>query len=313
MRFPGTTNIRNLTWCCSDAAAPSNLFYLPIAIMRASGLEGLLSAAGRRMSADLEEQLLSHPGELGTDREEVIRAFLRSYLPKRFEVSTGFVFDSNGGLSGQMDIIIADTLVCPRFETAGGKRIYPCECVVAVGQVRSSLTTKAKLQEALGNLRSAKALDRSAQGRAIDHHHHEVIDHIQNHLHQIFAFLFITGRALSAETIRTELLEHHVSRYEPHLWTNVIVALNQFIITFCCDDGVCPNPMHARGVAVKDHSNREDILMRFYVLLGRAIEVTRVSSLPYWEYLSRFHRWDAEVWYSSADDPPPFLHSLPGA
>src|SRR6266704_3314125 len=101
-------------------------------------LTRMLRGAGNRMSADLKERLISHPGEVGTDREEIIRGFLRSYLPKRFEVSTGFVFDSKGGLSKQLDIIIADSLVCPRFETLGGKRIYPCECVVSVGQVRSS-------------------------------------------------------------------------------------------------------------------------------------------------------------------------------
>jgi hypothetical protein len=93
-------------------------------------LAKLLSLAGEHMSRDLKEQLISHPGELGTEREEVLRSFLRLHLPRRFEVSTGFIFDSAGNLSKQLDIIIADSLVFPRFETPGGKRIYPCECVV---------------------------------------------------------------------------------------------------------------------------------------------------------------------------------------
>lgn len=62
-------------------------------------LENLLTLAADRMKADLRERLIAHPGELGTDREEVIRSFLRAYLPKRFEVSTGFVFDVNGTVS----------------------------------------------------------------------------------------------------------------------------------------------------------------------------------------------------------------------
>ncbi len=79
-------------------------------------LAEMLASSGKRMSDDLKERLLHHPGELGTDREEVVRNFLRSYIPRRFEVSTGFIFDANGKLSEQLDIIIADSLVCPRLK-----------------------------------------------------------------------------------------------------------------------------------------------------------------------------------------------------
>jgi len=42
-------------------------------------LQSLLKASGKRMRADLAERLVSHPGELGIGREEVIRQFLRAY------------------------------------------------------------------------------------------------------------------------------------------------------------------------------------------------------------------------------------------
>jgi len=269
----------------------------------------MLSISGRHMRDDLKEQLISHPAELGTAREEVVRKFLRAYLPKRFEVATGFVFDSKGDLSRQLDIIIVDSSVCPRFETSGDKRIYPCECVVAVGQVRSSLTSVPKLHEALDNLRSVKLLDRSADGKAFDSRYEEQLDHQTNYLHQIFTFLFITGKALKVDTIKDEIL-NRIHHEEAYLWTNVIFALDKYLITFCCDDGICPNPMHARGVAAQRASNKQDILLRFYLLLGRAIEVTRVSGLPYWEYLNDLGDWQADVWYSLQDNPPPYLSSL---
>src|SRR5574341_1805528 len=122
-------------------------------------LENLLKASGRRMRADLAERLVPHPGELGTDRDEIIRQFLRAYLPKRFEVSTGFAFDSQGNISQQLDIIISNSLVCPRFETVGGSRFYPCESVVAVGQVKSSLKTREEFRKVMANLESVKSLD----------------------------------------------------------------------------------------------------------------------------------------------------------
>lgn len=177
-------------------------------------LDSLLASAAERMKADLKERLIAHPGELGTDREEIVRSFLRAYLPKRFDVSTGFIFDADGEMSKQIDIIIADSLVCARFETAGGTRYYPCEAVVAVGQIKSSLTSVAKLHDALANLESVKALDRSARGQAVDDRFGEPIDPQSNHLHQIFSFLLVTGNSISEESIypSADARLHHVSR-----------------------------------------------------------------------------------------------------
>ncbi len=272
-------------------------------------LEAMLKAAGKRMRDDLAGSLIPHPGELGSDREEVIRQFLRAYLPKRFEVSSGFAFDSTGNVSQQLDIVISNSLICPRFETAGGKKFFPCEAVVAVGEVKSSLTTLVEFKEALNNLESAKALDRSAKGMAIDNWSGERMDPVHNHLDQIFTFVFVTGRALAAQTVVDELMAL-VHNKPPHVWPNIIFAMDKYLVTFCCDEGVCPNPMDARGIALQSASPTEDILMHLYQLLGRAIEVTRVSSLPHWEYLCGLRQWTAEVFYSATDDPPPYLHAL---
>jgi hypothetical protein len=272
-------------------------------------LEAMLKASGKRMREDLTGRLVPHPGELGTDREEVIRQFLRAYLPKRFDVSSGFAFDSAGKVSKQLDIVISNSLICPRFETVGGKRFFPCESVVAVGQVKSSLTTSAEFQRALANLESAKSLDRSAKGTAIDDASGEEIDPARNHLDQIFTFVFVTGKALAGRTVVEELIDL-VHRKPPHVWPNVIFAMDKYLVTFCCDGGVCPNPMDARGIALQSASDKDDILMKFYQLLGRAVEVTRVSTLPHWEYLTRVRQWDTETWYSSTDSPPPYLHTL---
>lgn len=268
----------------------------------------MLTNAGKRMRQDLEERIVAHPGELGVGREEIIRRFLRSYLSARFEISTGFVFDSGGNVSKQLDIIIANAFVCPRFETVGGIRYYPCEAVVAVGQVKSSLTSDASLQSALANLESVKELDRSANGRAFDAERQEEIDPVNNHLHQIFTFLFICGKAMKDSTMHTVYMDR-VLATAPHVWTNIILALDQYLITFHCHDGVCPNPMDARGIALQRALPEDELLMRFYLLLGQAIEVTRVASLPHWEYLSAAKLWNVEVHCAvpDPDKPPPLL------
>ena len=272
-------------------------------------LESLLDASGKRMREDLAERLVSHPGAAGVNREEIIRQFLRKYLPKRFEVSHGFAFDANGSVSRQLDVIISNALISPHFETAGGVRFFPCESIVAVGQVKSSLSSAAELGDALMNLESAKSLDRSAKGRAVDLSYGEAIDPTKNHLHQIFTFIFIAGRAPTKDLILHELMDkvHHSA---PHLWPNVVLANGKYLATFCCGYGVCPNPMDARGIAIQDNSPEHDILMKFYLLLAAAIEVTRVCGLPYWQYLEKAKLWSADVHYSCADYPPPLLSSL---
>jgi hypothetical protein len=272
-------------------------------------LPELLHRAGSRMRADLHERLIPHAGELGTAREEVIREFLRSYLPKRFEIASGFAFDASGNASRQLDIIIADALTCPRFEAAGGARFYPCEAIVAVGQVKSSLTSVAEFEEALENLASAKRLDRSASGSAVDWRTAEPIDNILNHRHQVFTFLFVTSDILSEEAVRDALFEF-VQANDPHVWPNVIIAVNHYLATFCCDGGICPNPMCARGIAFQDNTEERDILMYFYLLLGRALDATTVGSMPYREYLRHAQQFNARVWHSTTDNPPPFLSSI---
>lgn len=269
----------------------------------------LLQASGSRMRQDLKHRLTSHPGELGRGREEVVRQFLRHYLPKRFEISHGFAFDSNGNVSEQLDIVVADASICPHFETAGGIRYFPCESIVAVGQVKSALTGRRQLKEALANLESVKALDRSANGRAFDPGRQEYIDPQNNHLHQIFTFIFVIGRVLKGNTMRAEIMDHLLHR-GVHLWPNIVFALDSYLLTFCCDGGVCPNPMDARGIALQNASSDQDILMKLYLLLGMAIESTRVAPLPYWEYLNEITSWSAEVCYSCKDHPPAYLSSI---
>ena len=281
---------------------------------RASGfvLRDFLAEAGEAMVTDLRRRFTTHPGELGRDREEVLRAFLEAYLPRRFDVSNGFAFDASGAVSKQLDVIVAHQLVAPRFATRGGVRFHPCESVVAVGQLRTSVTSRAELLDAFDNLRSAKALDRSANGKAVSHDSGEVLDPHRNHLDQLFTFLLITEGAVSGELAREALLDY-VQDSEPHLWPNVIVALDKYVVTYCCDNGVCPNPLDARGIALELAKDPADVLMKFYLLLGGAIEATRVSGLPYWEYLQKASKWQSDVCFAATNldgEPPPYLSSL---
>ena len=271
-----------------------------------SNLEELLEAAGKMMTSNLRLKLIDHPGELGTGREQIIRDFLAAYLPKRFRVATGFAFDCNGKVSKQLDIVIIDGNICPIFEIPGGKLLFPCEAIVAAGEVKSSVSSRAKIREALDGLIDLKSLDRSAKGMAYDSKNKEYIDHHSNYLHQIFTFLIITGKSLGADLVAETIMDESFLTPISQM-PNAILALDQYLVTYCCDDGICPNPMHARGVSCQ--KAMVDVLLRFYIMLGRAIDVTSVSSFPFWQYLSSYQNMPSKVIYDTYENPPRFLAS----
>ena len=77
--------------------------------------------------------LLDHPVTKGEHCESAWIDFFRSFLPNKYSVDKGFVFDSQGGVSEQIDIIIYDSLYSPLiFGTDAGEKFITAESVYAV-------------------------------------------------------------------------------------------------------------------------------------------------------------------------------------
>lgn len=116
-----------------------------------------------RMRADLElaRKALTHPGAKGGAFEESLRGMLRTYLPRSLDVSTGFIVDSTGGVSRQLDVIISDADRTPIFYRSGDLRILPVECVYAVIEVKARIDASS-LTQVWPNLSSVKALRKRA-------------------------------------------------------------------------------------------------------------------------------------------------------
>ncbi|MBN3883828.1 MAG: DUF6602 domain-containing protein [Nostoc sp.] len=276
----------------------------------------LLKSVAEQMRIVLQQKLISHPGELGTGREEVIRDFLRKHLPKRFGVSTGFVFDAHGKVSRQIDIVIYDASLCPSFEAVGGKMFFPCESVVAVGEVKSQLTSTKIVAEAYDNIRSVKELDRSAGDKNLSIIDGHPIAQRYNHLDQIFTFLIVTDQCVSSKSMR-ETLFYYNRDYPRYQWVNLCYYFDQYLITYCCENGVCPNPMDAYAIGSLENQSPELLLLKFYKLLARAIEVINVSKFAYWEYLNGSESWEAFSYPFDSMMPydvwvPPHMSYRPG-
>jgi hypothetical protein len=245
---------------------------------------GLFKLLAEQMWVSLREELIPHRGEQGTAREVIVRAFLARYLPKRFAVSSGFVFDHAGRVSKQVDVVVYDAIDSPCFETAGDKQFFPCEGVVCVGEVKSSLTSERRAYEAFENLQSVRALDRSGGGRNVCRTRERHVDHERVYLDQVFPFLFVTGRVLSEPAMRGAL-SAFVRGKPRHMWPNVILAFDRYALTYACPDGTCPNTMHAVGVGSVVNDSRADLLMRWFLYVAQAICGTTVPAFEYLRYL----------------------------
>jgi len=57
--------------------------------------------------------IVEHPGTIGDGTELHWRELLEEFLPKRYQVSEGFVVDSAGTRSEQIDVIIHDRTFSP--------------------------------------------------------------------------------------------------------------------------------------------------------------------------------------------------------
>ena len=76
-------------------------------------------------------------------------------------MGTGCVIDHYGNASKQQDIIIYEKDICPRFSLNDTPETtyYPCEGVIAVGEVKSSIG-KVEIKDSFAKIKSVKQLKR---------------------------------------------------------------------------------------------------------------------------------------------------------
>ncbi|XFA99658.1 DUF6602 domain-containing protein [Candidatus Izemoplasma sp. B36] len=107
---------------------------------------------------------ISHNPSDGRFREDLIKTIL-DIVPQKYNVSNGFIIDTQGNLSNEMDLIIFDDIYVPKFfmETYS---VIPIESVVAVVQIKTKLDST-KLKNAIINLNSIDKLTPQKGGKII--------------------------------------------------------------------------------------------------------------------------------------------------
>lgn len=105
---------------------------------------------------ELAKSLISHRAEKGRIVESVVKAALRSILPGRFSIGTGFAITSSGKTSSQLDLVIYDAISNAPMILEGGTGLFPIESIYAFIEVKSSLdgAAVASACEAISTVRS---------------------------------------------------------------------------------------------------------------------------------------------------------------
>lgn len=126
-------------------------------------LESLLQEKTEELTSKLAKRR-SHPNSQGDLSEYNWRKFLEGFLPNRYDVCTGFVYDSAGGMSEQIDIIICDRFHSPLiFKDENGEHYVMAESVYAVFEVKQTVT-KEHIEYADKKIESVIKLKRTSRG-----------------------------------------------------------------------------------------------------------------------------------------------------
>lgn len=90
-----------------------------------------------RLKTDTET--ITHPTKKGDASEINWRAMLSEYLPKRYQVESGFLVDADGSISDQIDIVVFDRQYSPFLFNQDGCKYMPAESVYAAFEVKPTI------------------------------------------------------------------------------------------------------------------------------------------------------------------------------
>ena len=124
--------------------------------------DAFIQRVGRRLVEEFDTaRTATSPSTVGAAMEQPVREQLAQILPPGIGVGSGFVIDIYGQTSRQIDIVLYERDICPVFSINGtpGTTYYPCEGVLAVGEVKSALDGDS-LKDAFSKISSVKELTR---------------------------------------------------------------------------------------------------------------------------------------------------------
>ena len=236
------------------------------------------------------------PVLVGTARENEIRLKLEKLLPSKVAIATGCIIDSYGKTSTQTDVILYERDQCPIFsinDTPEATYI-PCEGVVAIGEIKSTLTAT-DLKDSINKIKRVKELQRYSNNKlcwrkygsamALEGAQSEIFDQINNSKDQIYGFILCQKFGLKIETL-LEKYKELLNGIDDHLSPNMIISLEDGIILFMDKNNkkTCENKVFADSIYFFKHPEGE--FQYLLTKLNHVINTGRTTEvLPYERYI----------------------------
>lgn len=255
----------------------------PIAYVNLVGQQLVLSFDGAGLATT--------PGLTGSAKEYPVRKKLEDILPAGIAVGSGCIIDSYGNTSKQIDVVLYEKNICSVYSINDTPETtyYPCEGVVAVGEIKSSLDSE-ELADIFAKIESVKRLKRFTDkslsepvmgSLSVPYRRygttaqvtHQILgdmdyNQAENPLDQIFGFALAGELKLKAQTFCDKFVER-ARAMEPILTPNLIVTLDQGIL--------CPATSPKKiNISLQDakgvyHVNKDDENFRF--LLSKIYDI----------------------------------------
>lgn len=256
-------------------------------------LGSVFQELGREMRNHFSNTLryVDHPLEVGLARERLLVEYLGRLIPERYGIGSGFIIDAQGNRSLQIDIVIYDKIVAGPFVIPGHVHFFPCESVVAIGEVKSSIKDKKTLGDALAKIKSVQELDRFSSLVNIETAVHGLHGHVKMNLqegavpidYRILSFIF-TSSALKLETLVGELRAYY-STNPRKFWPNLIASFDQYLIGYIRDSSLDLFPDGATQLYVTAESEIDRIIPTFGAVIANFLTVAKVVRPMYLKYL----------------------------
>ena len=211
-----------------------------------------ITRIGERLVNSFQEaRQATTPGLVGGAMEVPVREQLEQILPRGIAVGSGCVIDSDGNTSRQIDVILYERDICPVFcvNNTPETTYYPCEGVIAIGEIKSLLNSK-ELADSFAKIASVKRLRRYITTanpeslpdgtRVVDYRYYGSkvgpairtigsFDQDSDEYSQIFGFVLCGKLNLNPQTLLERFVEL-VSEAGDALSPNMVVTLNEGIL-----------------------------------------------------------------------------------
>ncbi|MBL4963936.1 DUF6602 domain-containing protein [Bacillus halotolerans] len=98
-----------------------------------------IAAEIKRESDRVKFGYSTHALSSGENREDIVRDFLRNYIPKAFGVATGLILSSDGEFSNQADLVIFDQLYNNPLYPNSTNKLWLAESIYSLIEVKTHL------------------------------------------------------------------------------------------------------------------------------------------------------------------------------